>query len=174
MTLRFLRSNTPKYSKIETIIHNHTNGNSSLISDGASVILIGSKKIQQKIQLKPKVKILSRSLCATKPFSIIEAAINSSKQALKKASMKITDIDLFEINETFAIIPILFAKKLQISLNKINIHGGTIALGNPISATGPIMLTNAIDILNKKNLNTALITISTDIGMSTSTIVERM
>ena len=164
-----------KYWNIEKINHVHTAGNSSGIVDGASLTLIGSKDKGLSIGLKPRARVVSVATCSTDPTIMLTGPAPATKKALSKAKMTINDIDIIEVNEAFAVVVLKFMKEMGIdSLDKININGGSIAMGHPLGATGSILLGTALDELEKSNLNTALITLCVAGGMGIATIIERV
>ena len=164
-----------KYWNIEKINHVHTAGNSSGIVDGASLTLIGSKGKGLSIGLKPRARVVSVATCSTDPTIMLTGPAPATKKALSKAKMTINDIDIIEVNEAFAAVVLKFMKEMGIdSLDKININGGSIAMGHPLGATGSILLGTALDELEKSNLNTALITLCVAGGMGIATIIERV
>ena len=164
-----------KYWNIEKINHVHTAGNSSGIVDGASLTLIGSKDKGLSIGLKPRARVVSVATCSTDPTIMLTGPAPATKKALSKAKMTIDDIDIIEVNEAFAVVVLKFMKEMGIdSLDKININGGSIAMGHPLGATGSILLGTALDELEKSNLNTALITLCVAGGMGIATIIERV
>ena len=164
-----------KYWNIEKINHVHTAGNSSGIVDGASLTLIGSKDKGLSIGLKPRARVVSVATCSTDPTIMLTGPAPATKKALSKAKMTINDIDIIEVNEAFAAVVLKFMKEMGIdSLDKININGGSIAMGHPLGATGSILLGTALDELEKSNLNTALITLCVAGGMGIATIIERV
>lgn len=164
-----------KYWNIEKINHVHTAGNSSGIVDGASLTLIGSKDKGHSIGLKPRARVVSVATCSTDPTIMLTGPAPATKKALSKAKMTIDDIDIIEVNEAFAVVVLKFMKEMGIdSLDKININGGSIAMGHPLGATGSILLGTALDELEKSDLNTALITLCVAGGMGIATIIERV
>ena len=164
-----------KYWNIEKINHVHTAGNSSGIVDGASLTLIGSKDKGRSIGLKPRARIVSAATCSTDPTIMLTGPAPATKKALSKANMTIDDIDIIEVNEAFAVVVLKFMKEMGIdSLDKININGGSIAMGHPLGATGSILLGTALDELEKSDLNTALITLCVAGGMGIATVIERV
>jgi len=164
-----------KYWNIEKINHVHTAGNSSGIVDRASLTLIGSKDKGRSIGLKPRARVVSVATCSTDPTIMLTGPAPATKKALSKAKMTIDDIDIIEVNEAFAVVVLKFMKEMGIdSLDKININGGSIAMGHPLGATGSILLGTALDELEKSDLNTALITLCVAGGMGIATIIERV
>ena len=161
----------PDTSKIE---HVHTGGNSSGIVDGAAVVLMGSAEWGKKAGLKPRAKIRAMATAGAEPVIMLTAPAPASQKALARAGMQVKDIDLWEINEAFAVVPLQTARKLEIDPAKINVNGGAIALGHPLGATGAILLGTALDELERSNKSTALITLCIGGGMGIATIIERV
>ena len=163
-----------KYSEIETIDHVHTAGNSSAIADGASVVLIGSGNKGQELGLSPRAKIISAATVSTDPTIMLTGPSPASKKALKQVGMNINDIDIIEVNEAFASVVLRFIEDFNLNgQEKINVNGGAIAMGHPLGATGAMLLGTAIDELERRDLNTALITLCVAGGMGIATIIER-
>jgi acetyl-CoA C-acetyltransferase len=161
----------PDTAKIE---HVHTGGNSSGIVDGAAVVLMGSAEWGKKAGLKPRARIRSMATAGAEPVIMLTAPAPASQKALTKAGMQVKDIDLWEINEAFAVVPLQTARKLGIPEDRINVNGGAIALGHPLGATGAILLGTALDELERANKSTALITLCIGGGMGIATIIERV
>ena len=163
-----------KYPQVERIDHIHTAGNSSGIVDGAAAVLVASQEKGDALGLRPRAKIRSVALCGTDPILMLAGPMPASRKALKKAGMEVGDIDLFEVNEAFAAVPLAFMKELSVPHDKVNIHGGAIALGHPLGATGAMLLGTLVDALEEKNLSTGLVTLCIGGGMGIATIVERV
>ena len=163
-----------QYPEVETLLHPHHAGNSSGIVDGASLVLIGSKKIGIKLNLKPRAKIRSFAVVGAEPTIMLTAPYPASLKALKKAKMNVSDIDLFEINEAFAVVPLRFMEELNIAPDKVNVNGGAIAMGHPLGATGAMLLGTVLDELERTNKQTGLITLCIGGGMGIATIIERV
>ena len=164
-----------KYSEIEIIDHVHTAGNSSAIVDGASVVLIGSSNKGIELGLSPKAKIISAATVSTDPTIMLTGPGPASKKALKQVGMNMNDIDIIEVNEAFASVVLRFIEDMNLSgQEKINVNGGAIAMGHPLGATGAMLLGTAIDELERRDLNTALITLCVAGGMGIATIIERV
>ncbi len=161
----------PDTAKIE---HVHTGGNSSGIVDGAAVVLMGSAEWGKKAGLKPRAKIRSMATAGAEPVIMLTAPAPASEKALKRAGMSVKDVDLWEINEAFAVVPMQTARKLGIPEDRINVNGGSIALGHPLGATGAILLGTALDELERANKSTALITLCIGGGMGIATVIERV
>jgi acetyl-CoA C-acetyltransferase len=163
-----------RYPDTKEIHHVHTAGNSSGIVDGAAVCLMGSEEWGKRAGLKPRAKIRAMATAGAEPLIMLTAPAPASHKALTKAGMKAGDIDLWEINEAFAVVPLQTARKLGISEDRINVNGGAIALGHPLGATGAILLGTALDELERTNKATALITLCIGGGMGIATIIERV
>ena len=163
-----------RYSDTKKIEHVHTGGNSSGIVDGAAVVLMGSSEWGTKAGLKPRARIRAMATAGAEPLIMLTAPAPASLKALKKAGMKASDIDLWEINEAFAVVPLQTARALGIDLERVNVNGGAIALGHPLGATGAILLGTALDELERSNKSTALITLCIGGGMGIATIIERI
>ena len=164
-----------KYTEIEAINHVHTAGNSSGIVDGAAAVLIGSEAKGKDLRLTPRAKIISAATVSTDPTIMLTGPGPASKKALKKAGMQIEDIDLIEANEAFAAVILRFIEDMRLENNeKVNVNGGSIAMGHPLGATGAMLLGTVIDELERRDLNTALITLCVAGGMGIGTIIERV
>ncbi len=164
-----------KYTQLEAINHVHTAGNSSGIVDGAALVLVGDKDKGESMGLKPRARIAAAALVGTEPTIMLVGPGPASKKALKMAGMDAGDIDLFEVNEAFAVVPMRFMRDLGIQdTEKINVNGGAIALGHPLGATGAILLGTALDELERRDLETALITLCIGGGMGIATIIQRV
>ncbi len=163
-----------RYPEVKAIDHVHTGGNSSGIVDGAAAVLMGSKEWGAKAGLKPRAKIRAMATIGSEPVIMLTAPAPASKKALDRAGMSVKDIDLWEINEAFATVPMQTARALEIDPAKINVNGGAIALGHPLGATGAILLGTALDELERSNKSTALITLCIGGGMGIATIIERV
>jgi acetyl-CoA C-acetyltransferase len=163
-----------RYPDAKVIHHVHTAGNSSGIVDGAAVVLMGSAEWGKKAGLKPRAKIRALATAGAEPVIMLTAPAPASQKALKRAGMTAKDIDLWEINEAFAVVPLQTVRALGIDLDRVNVNGGSIALGHPLGATGAILLGTALDELERTNKSTALITLCIGGGMGIATIIERV
>jgi acetyl-CoA C-acetyltransferase len=163
-----------RYPDTQRIEHVHTAGNSSGIVDGAAVVLMGSAEWGTRAGQKPRARIRAMATAGAEPLIMLTAPAPASAKALKKAGMKVGDIDLWEINEAFAVVPLQTARALEIDPERINVNGGAIALGHPLGATGAILLGTALDELERTNKATALITLCIGGGMGIATIIERV
>lgn len=165
-----------KYPQAKQINHVHTAGNSSGIVDGAALVLIGSKEKGAELGLKPRAKIRAAALVGTEPTIMLVGPGPATKKALKIAGMTINDIDLMEVNEAFAVVPMRFMRDMGIEgdYSKINVNGGSIALGHPLGATGAMLMGTAMDEMERQNKSTALLTLCVGGGMGIATIIERV
>ncbi|MGE5047380.1 MAG: thiolase family protein [Deltaproteobacteria bacterium] len=148
-------------------------GNSSGIVDGAAVVVVASKGRARSLGLKPRARIVSMAVAGSDPVLMLTGPIPSTRKALAQADLKVSDIDVFEINEAFAPIPILVAQELGIPMEKVNPNGGAIALGHPLGATGAILLASALHELERTGQRRALITLCIGYGMGITTIIDR-
>lgn len=163
-----------KYTTIENVNHVHHAGNSSGIVDGAALCLIGSEAAGQKAGIKPRAKITMAAVIGSEPTIMLTGPTLAVQKALKKAGMEVSDIDLWEINEAFATVPLKTAKDLGLNLDIINVNGGAIAMGHPLGATGAMLLSTALDELERRDLKTAVLTLCVGGGMGIATIIERI
>jgi acetyl-CoA C-acetyltransferase len=163
-----------RYPETRRIEHVHTAGNSSGIVDGAAIVLLGSAEWGKRAAQKPRARIRAMATAGAEPLIMLTAPAPASAKALKRAGMTVRDIDLWEINEAFAVVPLQTARKLDIDHDRINVNGGAIALGHPLGATGAILLGSVLDELERTNKSTALITLCIGGGMGIATIIERV
>lgn len=163
-----------RYPKAGEIKHVHTAGNSSGIVDGAAAVLMASEDYVKRTGIKARAKIRSMATIGAEPIIMLTAPTPASERALKKAGMTAADIDLWEINEAFATVPMQTIRNLDIDPAKVNVAGGAIALGHPLGATGAVLLQTAMDELERRDLNTALVTLCIGGGMGIATILERV
>lgn len=163
-----------RYPSVAAIQHVHTAGNSSGIVDGACSVLLASDDAVKAHGLRPRAKIRAMATAGAEPVIMLTAPTPASQRALKKAGMEAKDIDLWEINEAFAAVALQTMKNLGLDPEKVNVNGGSIALGHPLGATGAILLQTALDELERRNLSTALITLCIGGGMGVATIIERV
>ena len=163
-----------RYPEIEVVNHVHTGGNSSGIVDGAAAVLVGNRDFGKASGLKPRARIRAFASIGSEPTIMLTAPADVTKKALKHAGMSIDDIDLFEINEAFASVVMRFMRALNLDPEKVNVNGGAIALGHPLGATGAMILGTVLDELERRDLNTALVTLCAGNGLGTATIIERV
>ncbi|MBX3251280.1 MAG: acetyl-CoA C-acetyltransferase [Myxococcales bacterium] len=163
-----------RYPDVKEIQHVHTAGNSSGIVDGAAAVLLASERAVKAHGLKPRAKIRAMATIGAEPIIMLTAPTPASQKALKLAGMEAKDIDLWEINEAFATVPLQTMRNLDVDPAKVNVNGGSIALGHPLGGTGAVLLQTAIDELERRGLATALITLCIGGGMGIATIIERV
>ena len=156
------------------IRHLHTAGNSSGIVDGAAAVLLASPEYARAHGLRPRARIRSMSVFAEDPVIMLTAPAETARKALRKAGMQAADIDLWEINEAFAAVPLQTIRRLGIDPDRVNVNGGAIALGHPLGATGAMLLGTALDELERRGLATALITLCIAGGQGVATVIERV
>ena len=163
-----------KYTTVERIRHVHHAGNSSGIVDGAALMLVGSAEGGRRAGLKPRARIRAAAVIGSEPTIMLTGPTPACRKALAKAGMAASDIDLFEINEAFAVVPMKTARDLGVDLDRVNVNGGAIAMGHPLGATGCIILGTLLDELERRNLSTGLATLCVGGGMGIATIIERV
>jgi len=162
-----------RYPELAQINHVHHAGNSSAIVDGAAVALIGNKEIGDKLGLKPRAIVKGAAVYGTDPTIMLTGPTPASEKVLKQVGMEASDIDLYEINEAFAVVPMLMRDNMNIPMDKINVNGGAIALGHPLGATGCILMGTLIDELERQDKQTGLVTLCIGGGMGIATVIER-
>ncbi|MCU0929767.1 MAG: acetyl-CoA C-acetyltransferase [Burkholderiaceae bacterium] len=163
-----------KYTTVERIEHVHHAGNSSGIVDGAALMLVGSKAGGTKAGLKPRARIRAAAVIGSEPTIMLTGPTPACRKALAKAGMTPKDVDLWEINEAFAVVPMKTARDLGVDLDRVNVNGGAIAMGHPLGATGCIILGTLLDELERRNLATGCATLCVGGGMGIATIIERV
>jgi acetyl-CoA C-acetyltransferase len=163
-----------RYPQVERIAHVHTAGNSSGIVDGAAAVLIGSEAKGRELGLTPRGRIVATALSGADPTIMLTGPMPASRKALAKAGLTVDDIDLFEVNEAFAAVPMRFMKEMGVPHDKVNVNGGAIALGHPLGATGAMLLGTLLDELERRSLRRGLITLCVGGGMGIATIIERV
>jgi acetyl-CoA C-acetyltransferase len=162
------------YPQVDRIKHVHHAGNSSGIVDGAAAVLVGSKAAGEKLGRKPRARIRAVGLAVSEPIIMLYGPMPAAHKALAKAGMKASDIDLFEVNEAFACVPMAFMDDLGVPHDKVNVNGGAIAFGHPLGATGAVILNTLLDELEARDLSTGLATLCIGGGMGIATIIERV
>jgi acetyl-CoA C-acetyltransferase len=163
-----------RYPTVERIEHVHTAGNSSGIVDGAGAVLVGSAEAGAALGLSPRARIRALATVGSEPLAMLTGPMASSRKALAMAGMAASDVDLYEINEAFAVVPLLFMRELGVPPEKVNVHGGAIALGHPLGATGAMLLGTLLDTLEERDLCTGLVTLCIGGGMGITTLIERV
>jgi acetyl-CoA C-acetyltransferase len=163
-----------KYPHLERINHIHHAGNSSGIVDGAAGVLIGSKEFGQRNGLKPRARIRATAKIGTDPTIMLTGPVPVTEKILKDSGMTISDIDLFEVNEAFASVVLRFMQAFDVDSSKVNVNGGSIAMGHPLGATGAIIIGTLLDELERSGKGTGLATLCIASGMGAATIIERV
>ncbi len=162
------------HPEIERINYVHHAGNSSGIVDGAAAVLLGSKAGGESMGLKPRGRIKAFANIGSDPALMLTGPVDVTEKLLKRTGMTLADIDLFELNEAFAAVVLRYMQAFDISHDKINVNGGAIAMGHPLGATGAMILGTVLDELERRDLNTALVTLCIGAGMGTATVIERV
>ncbi|CAI2798827.1 acetyl-CoA C-acetyltransferase [Pseudomonas fluorescens group sp.] len=162
------------YSHVERINHVHTPGNSSGIVDGAALMLIGSEAKGRELGLQPRARIVATAVTSTDPTIMLTGPAPATRKALAKAGLRVEDIDLFEVNEAFASVVLKFIKDMRIDAARVNVNGGSIAMGHPLGATGCAILGTLLDELEVRQQRYGLATLCVGGGMGIATIIERL
>ena len=163
-----------KYPQVERITHVHTAGNSSGIVDGAAAVLIGSEAKGRALGLVARARIVATALTGSDPTIMLTGPAPAARKVLAKAGMTIDQIDLFEVNEAFASVVMRFMNEMKVPEEKVNVNGGSIAMGHPLGATGAMIIGTLIDELEARKLRYGLATLCVGGGMGIATIVERL
>lgn len=163
-----------RYPQVERIRHVHTPGNSSGIVDGAVAMLIGSQAKGEALGLQPRGRVVATAVTSTDPTIMLTGPAPATRKVLARAGMSIDQIDLFEVNEAFASVVMRFMREMQVPEEKINVNGGSIAMGHPLGATGCIILATLLDELERQQLRYGLATLCVGGGMGIATIIERI
>ena len=151
-----------------------TAGNASQISDGASAVLLMSREKAEQLGLKPRARIVARSVVGSDPTLMLTGPIEATRKVLEKAGLSIKDIDTYEVNEAFAQVPLAWLKDVGAEYEKLNVDGGAIALGHPLGATGTKLLVTLLNRLERKNERFGLLAICEGMGMANATVIERL
>jgi acetyl-CoA C-acetyltransferase len=162
-----------RYPELESVNHVHHPGNSSGIVDGAAAVLLGSREAGGRNDLKARARIRAFANIGSEPGIMLTGPADVTRKVLRRAGMTAQDIDLYEINEAFASVVLRFQQALDLDPAKVNVNGGAIAMGHPLGATGAMILGTVLDEIERRDLNTALVTLCIGAGMGTATIIER-
>jgi acetyl-CoA C-acetyltransferase len=163
-----------KYPRLEQIQHLHTAGNSSGIVDGAALVLLGNRQAGKDHDLQARAKIRAAVTISTDPTLMLGAPVPAAEKALEMAGMESADIDLWEVNEAFAAVALHFQRTMNLDPDIVNVNGGAIAMGHPLGATGAILLGTLLDELERRDLQTGLVTLCAGSGIGIATIIERV
>jgi len=163
-----------RYHWVERIDHVHTAGNSSGIVDGAALVLVGSEAAGYAQGLTPRARVVSAAVTGSEPLIMLTGPTMAAQKALAKARLRVDQIDLFEVNEAFAAVPLRFIKDLDLDPETVNVNGGAIAMGHPLGATGAMLVGTLLDELERRELRYGLATLCVGGGMGIATIIERL
>ena len=163
-----------KYPHLEKINHIHHAGNSSGIVDGAAAVLIGNKEFGERHGLKPRARIRATAKIGTDPTIMLTGPVPVTEKILAETGMKISDLDLFEVNEAFASVVLRFMQAFDVDPGLVNPNGGSIAMGHPLGATGAIIIGTLLDELERQDKECGLATLCIASGMGAATIIERV
>ncbi|WP_082698781.1 acetyl-CoA C-acetyltransferase [Mycobacterium sp. GA-2829] len=163
-----------RYPKVERIDHVHHAGNSSGVVDGAAAVVIAAPEWARAQGISPRARIRATAAIGSEPIIMLTAPGPAAQRCLAKAGMRAADIDLWEVNEAFAAVPLKTIRDLDLNPERVNVNGGAIALGHPIGATGAMLIGTVLDELERRDLATGLVTMCTGGGMGTATIIERI
>jgi acetyl-CoA C-acetyltransferase len=164
---------TQKYPDLDIKFIHHA-GNSSGVVDGSGALLLASPSYAKKHGLKPRARVVAMANMGDSPTLMLNAPVPAARKVLAKAGLTIDDIDLFEINEAFAVVAEKFIRDLKLDRDKVNVNGGAIALGHPIGATGSILIGTLLDELERRDLKRGLVTMCAAGGMAPAIIIERV
>jgi len=162
------------YPEVSSVRHIHTAGNSSGIVDGAAAVLIGTLQAGRDLGLSPRARLRAAASVGTEPTIMLTGPTPSAQKVLARAGMNRGDIDLWELNEAFAAVVLLFMREMDINHDQINVNGGAIAMGHPLGATGAMLIGTVLDELERRDRTTALVNLCVGAGMGTATIIERI
>jgi acetyl-CoA C-acetyltransferase len=162
-----------KYPDLDINFVHHA-GNSSGVVDGSAAILLASPSYAKAHGLKPRARVVAMANMGDSPTLMLNAPVPAARKVLAKAGLTLDDIDLFEINEAFAVVAEKFIRDLKLDRNKVNVNGGSIALGHPIGATGSILIGTVLDELERRDLKRGLVTMCAAGGMAPAIIIERV
>ena len=163
-----------RYPEVEKVHYLHTPGNSCSLADGAALVLLGNEEKGKALGLKPRARILSCATVSVDPTIMLTGPSLAAEKALKISKLKAKDIDLWECNEAFAAVPLKFQRDLNLPDDRLNVNGGAIALGHPLGATGAMLLGTLLDELERRDLQTGLVTLCAGAGLAVATIIQRV
>ncbi|NRB04848.1 MAG: acetyl-CoA C-acetyltransferase [Rhodobacteraceae bacterium] len=163
-----------KYPELERINHIHHAGNSSGIVDGSAAVLIGNKEFGEKYGLKPRARIKATAKIGTDPTIMLTGPVPVTEKVLRETGMNINDIDLFEVNEAFSAVVLRFMQAFNVDHDKVNVNGGSIAMGHPLGATGAMIIGTLLDEMERADKETGLATLCVASGMGAATVLERV
>ncbi|SDF49661.1 acetyl-CoA C-acetyltransferase [Salipiger thiooxidans] len=163
-----------RYPQVAAINHIHTSGNSSGVVDGASLVMVGSREMGEKLGLTPRARVVSAAAIGDEPTIMLSAPAPSTELALSRAGMTLSDVDLFEVNEAFSSVVLRFAEATGVDMDRINVNGGAIALGHPLGATGGMLVGTLLDELERADKQVGVVTACVMGGMGSALVLERV
>ena len=162
-----------RYPEVGPVRYVHHAGNSSGIADGAGIVLLGNAEAGTRLGLKARARIMSTGSSADDPCIMLTAPADSTRRALQRLGLRFSDVDLYEVNEAFASVALYFMERTKVPHEKVNVVGGSIAMGHPVGATGAMLLGTLIDELERRGLERGVVTMCTGLGMGVATVIER-
>ena len=162
------------YPEISHVDHVHHAGNSSGVADGAAAIMLASPRYARDHGLRPRARVVATAVAGAEPVIMLTAPTPAAEAVMAKAGVTTDDIDIWEINEAFAAVPMKTTRDLKLDPTRVNVNGGAIALGHPIGGTGPMLIQTALDELERRDATLAAIVMCTGGGMATATVIERI
>lgn len=163
-----------RYPQVEDINYVHHGGNSSGIVDGAGLVLVGSKAFGEKSGMRPRGRVRAYANIGSEPTIMLTAPAAVCRKALATAGMEAADVDLWELNEAFASVVMRFMNEMELPHDRVNVNGGAIAMGHPLGATGAMLVGTVLDELERRDLNTGVISLCAANGLGTACIIERV
>jgi acetyl-CoA C-acetyltransferase len=161
-----------RYPQVGRLNYVHHAGNSSGIADGAGLVLLGNREVSERLGLRPRARILSSASAADDPCIMLTAPAEATSKALRRAGLRFSDIDLFEVNEAFASVVLYFMEKTKVPHERVNPVGGAIAMGHPVGATGAVLIGTLVDEMQRREVRYGAATMCTGLGMGVATILE--
>lgn len=162
-----------RFPLVSSVAHRHSSGNTSPAADGAAICLLGTRERGRDLELRPRAKIRSVAM-ATTDATLLTGGVAAAQLALKKAGLRVEDVDLWEFNESFAAPALRFQRGLNLAEDTLNVYGGAIALGEPLGAVGAMMLCHLLTALQDRDLTIGCLTIDAGAGLALSTVIERV
>lgn len=162
------------YHHLDRVDHLHTAGNSCAPADGAALVLVGNRRVGEQLGLRPRARVVAGAVSGADPTAMLTGPAPAARRALSVAGLQPSDIDLYEVNEAFAAVVLRFADDLKVDLDRINVNGGSIAMGHPLGATGAMLVGTLVDELERREARYGLVTLCVGAGMGVATIVERV
>jgi acetyl-CoA C-acetyltransferase len=162
------------YPQVDAVDHVHHAGNSSGVVDGAAAVVVASDAWVEAHGVEPRARIRATAAIGSEPVIMLTAPGPAAERCLAKAGMAVGDVDLWEINEAFAAVPLKTMRDLDLDPDRVNVNGGAVALGHPIGATGAMLIGTVLDELERRDLTNGLVTMCTGAGMGTATVIERV